>query len=204
VAASPQPAPEPPTAPRSFLGTLISSFRLPDVGADIRALPWIARHTWAFALPLAAVAGAFLAALDPTVFRLEARPEDPLTLVAARGVYQFVLLPPPVTSVFIAGVLAPRGGWLVGAIVGLVSSVAFVVLVGIHGQPNDPGTVLTPAGAFEAVVALLPLYALLGGFAGWYRRWLLGMQQRTRQRAEERRKAQARDAKRARAAPARR
>ncbi len=204
VAGTPQPAPEPPTAPPSFLATLASGLRLPDVGADIRALPWIARHTWAFALPLAAVVGAFLVGLDPTVFRLEARPEDPLSLVAARGIYQFVLVPPPVTSVFIAGVLTPRAGWLVGAIIGLVSSVAFVALAAIHGQPNDPATALTPAAAFEAIVALLPLYVLLGGFAGWYRRWLLGMQQRTRQRAEERRKEQAREAKRAKAAPARR
>ena len=204
AAGTPQPAPEPPTAPRPFLATIASGFRLPDVGADIRALPWIARHTWAFALPLAALAGAFLVALDPTVFRLETRPEDPLTLVAARALYQFVLLPPPVTSVFIAGVLTPRGGWLVGAIVGLVSSTAFVALVAIHGQPNDPEAVLTATGALEAIAAFLPIYVLLGGFAGWYRRWLLGMQQRTRQRAEERRKAQARDAKRAKAAPERR
>ena len=145
-----------------------------------------------------------MVALDPTVFRLEGRPDDPLTLVAARGLYQFILLPPPVTSVFVAGVLTPRGGWLVGAIVGLASSVAFVALVAIHGQPNNPSAVLTPAGALEAIVALVPLYILLGGFAGWYRRWLLSMQQRTRRRAEERRKTQARETRRTKTASARR
>ena len=183
---------------------MASGFRLPDVGADLRSLPWIARHTWAFALPLAAVVGALLVALDPAIFRLESRPNDPLTLVAARGIYQFVLLPPPVTTVFIAGVLAPRASWLVGAIVGLISSAGFVLLVAIHGQPTDPSAVLTPAAALEAVIALLPLYVLLGAFAGWYRKWLMGMQQRNRQRAEERRRAQARDARRAKTAAARR
>lgn len=177
---------------------------LPDVGADVRALPGIARHTLAFLLPGAAILAAFVVALDPSVFRLQNQPGDPAMVVAARSLFQFVLLPPPVTAVFVAAVLAPRAGWLVGGLVGLLATMAFIVLLGIHGPTDYFSLGLTPTIAAQTVATYLPIYVLVGAFAGYYRRFLMGMQARTRQRADEKRKSQARDAKRARTAPARR
>jgi hypothetical protein len=187
-------------------GSLLAGFGigLPDVAGDVRALPGIARHTLAFLLPAVAIVGAFIVALDPSVFRLQNQPGDPTTLVAARSAFQFVLLPPPVTAVFVAAVLAPRAGWLVGGLVGLLATVAFLVLLGIHGPTDYFSLALTPTIAIQTVATYLPIYILVGAFAGYYRRFLMGMQARTRQRADEKRKSQAREAKRARTAPARR
>jgi hypothetical protein len=186
--------------------SLLSGFGLglPDVGGDLRALPGIARHTLAFLLPAAAILAAFVVALDPSVFRLQSQPGDPTTVVAGRQLFQFVLLPPPITAVFVAAVLAPRAGWLVGGLVGLVATLAFLVLLGIHGPTEYFTLGLTPTIGVQTVATYLPIYVLIGAFAGYYRRFLMGMQARTRQRAEEKRKSQAREAKRTRAAPARR
>jgi hypothetical protein len=185
--------------------SLLSGFGLgmPDVGADVRALPGIARHTLAFLLPSAAILVAFVVALDASVFRQQNQPSDPIMLVAARSLFQFVLAPPPITVVFVAAVLAPRAGWLVGGLVGLLATAALLVLVAIYG-PIDPKDPLTPTIAVETLLSYLPIYVLIGAFAGYYRRFLMGMQARTRQRAAEKRKSQAREAKRARTAPARR
>jgi hypothetical protein len=195
-----------PTGPAEKRRSLLSGFGLglPDVGADLRALPGIARHTLAFVLPAAAILAAFVVALDPSVFRLQNQPGDPTTVVAARQLFQFVLLPPPITAVFVAAVLAPRAGWLVGGLVGLAATLAFLVLLGIHGPTDYFSLGLTPTIAVQTVATYLPIYVLIGAFAGYYRRFLMGMQARTRQRAEEKRKSQAREAKRARTAPARR
>jgi hypothetical protein len=186
--------------------SLLSGFGLglPDVGTDLRVVPGIARHTFAFLLPTAAILAAFVLALDPSVFRLQNQPGDPTTVVAARSVFQFVLLPPPITAVFVASVLAPRAGWLVGGLIGLLATVAFLVLLGIHGPTDYFSLALTPTIAGQTVATYLPIYVLIGAFAGYYRRFLMGMQARTRQRADEKRKSQAREAKRARTAPARR
>jgi hypothetical protein len=189
-----------PARPKGLTSTFADLLRVPDIRADLRALPGIARGTWAVILPVAAAGAAFVVALDPNVYNLQtAQPGDSLTLTVARGIFQFVLLPPPVTPVFVAGVLAPRASWLTGAIAGLVSTALFVALVAIH-EPAKMSAGL----AIDLVVLYLPLYVLLGGFAGWYRRWLTGRQQKTRQATEERRRARARDDRRARTATARR
>ena len=186
--------------------SLLAGFGLgmPDVGADLRSLPRTARHTLAFLLPGVAILAAFVVALDPSVFRLQNQPGDPTTVVVARQLFQFVLLPPPITAVFVAAVLAPRAGWLVGGLVGLAATLAFLVLLGIHGPTDYFSLGITLTVAVQTVVTYLPIYVLIGAFAGYYRRFLMGMQARTRQRADEKRKSQAREAKRTRTAPARR
>ncbi len=188
----------------SILDSLNGILKLPDVGADVRALPWIARHTLAFALPLAAMAVAFILALDPNVFRLETGSGDSATVTIGRAAYQFLLVPPAVTAVFVAAVLTPRAGWLVGAIVGEVSIALFLLLLAIHGPAATGSSAMTPALAGQELVVWLPIYLLLGAFASWYRKFLTGMNARNRQRAEERRREEARNARRAKAAPARR
>lgn len=190
--------------PRSLVGTLLEGFKLPDIAADARALPGVAFRTWTFAAPLALVAAAFFGALDPRVFRLEETPGEPITAPIARLLFQYMLNQLPVMPIFIAGFLAPRANWLAGGIVGVIAAAAFFVLLGIHGPTQEFPLLATPATALETIVSLLPLYLLLAGFSGWYRRWLTGRQQRARQQAEERRRTRARDARRSGAAAARR
>jgi hypothetical protein len=194
----------------SILDTLNGLLKLPDVGADVRALPWIARHTLAFALPLGAMAVAFVLALDPNVFRLDGSSSDSATVTIGRAAFQFLLVPPAVTAVFVAAVLTPRAGWLVGTIVGEVSIALFLLLLAIHGPTTTastgttPTTTITPAVAVQQLLLWLPIYLILGAFAGWYRKFLMGMNARNRQRADDRRKEEARGARRTKAAPARR
>lgn len=196
---------------QSLIGSIASSFTMPDLRGDLRALPAIATRTWAFALPLAAIALTFLVALDENVFFRRIQPGEPLSATAARLLYEFVLIPGAgMSAVFVGAVLAPRAGWLVGGIVGVVGTAAFLILLGIHGPPdyfvdgNGVPIPLSPIVALQTLATYLPIYVFLGAFAGWYRRFLMSMQARTRQRAEERRREQARQTRRARTAAARR
>lgn len=204
--ATPRPgaAPAHPDKPRSFIASALSGFALPDVRADIRALPRIALRTWTFAAPLALIAAAFAGALDARVFRLEETPGEPPTAFVARILLQYMLNPVPVMAIFIAGFLAPKANWLVGGIIGVAAAGAFFVLLAIHGPTPEFPIQATPATAAEAIALYLPLYILLGGFSGWYRRWLTSRQQRARQQAAERRRTHGRDTRRSRAAAARR
>jgi hypothetical protein len=180
-------------------GAFSSLLRLPDIREDLRAFPGIARGTYAVIVPLGAAAAGFVAGLDPNVYRLDAPAGDSWTLLIARGLFQFVLLPPPVTPVFLAGVLAPRASWLTGGLAGVFSTIFFIALVAIH----EPAK-MSPALAIDLAVLYVPLYVLLGGFAGYYRKWLLGRRQKAQLDAEERRKTRGRDARRSRTATARR
>jgi membrane protease YdiL (CAAX protease family) len=203
-AARTSPAAKEDERPQSFVASVMAGLRLPDVGADVRALPRIAVRTWSFAAPLAGVAVAFLLALDPKVFRLEETPGEPPTALVGRLLYQYLLIPPPVMAIFIGGALAPRASWLVGGIVGAITTAVFFVLLAIQGPTGQFTFDATPGTAIQTIFLYLPIYLLLGGFSGWYRRWLTGRAQRTRQATEERKRAQARDARRSKATAARR
>lgn len=198
------PATAAPGPPRSFVASVLSGLKLPDVAADARALPAIALRTWTFAAPLVLMLGAFVMALDPRVFRNEQVPGEPATAIVARLLFQYMLNPVPVMAIFIAGFIAPKANWLAGGIVGIIGAALFFVLLSIHGPTPEFPFQGTPAAAAETILLYLPLFLLLGGFSGWYRRWLTSRQQRARQQAADRRRSQGRDARRSRAAPARR
>jgi hypothetical protein len=180
---------------RSFVDAL-TEWKLPDVRADLLAMPSVARRSWALAAAALGIAAGYLVGLERDVFMLTEGTDEP---IASRLIFQFTLLPPPVTVVFVGAVLAPRANWLVGGLVGLGASFAFLALYAMHGPPPYLGEYppLDGAVAFQLVTLYLPIYVLLGGFAGWYRRWIIGRQQRNRQAFEQRRREKARETRRA-------
>jgi hypothetical protein len=173
---SPRATPAPPvrtvapdTGPRrSIAAAFRESFRPLDARADLRLLPQLVRHR-AFWLPilLTLVSTGVFAAVRPSTA------SDPLSLVAA-FLFQYFIVTPGIGAVFIAGFLAQRASWLIGALVGAVSATCYSFL-GLAGFiPIAPGAAQPVAqDVVLAAFALSPvLGALFASAAAWYRRFL--------------------------------
>jgi hypothetical protein len=101
---------------------------------------------------------------------------------------QIFFLPPALLTFFLAGYIAPRASYLVGALLGLLSGVLWIILVLTTPVPTEsPLAGLTDIGT--VVIYLLALNVGYGtfaaAFAGWYRDFLRRMRdQGTARRAE--------------------
>ena len=141
-----------------------------DIRADLRALPSIAIHSKALWVPLAVIGAVTALFFIPGISR------NPL--VALLG--NLAIQPPPMILPFLAGMLAPRGGWLAGGIVALANAVAYALLFGVF--TNSVQTTLgftyvmttdqKVAIMVNAILTSVPLGILIGAFAGFYRRFL--------------------------------
>jgi hypothetical protein len=91
-----------------------------------------------------------------------------------------ILQPPPMIIAFLAGMLAPRGAWLMGGLLSVLAGIAYVVVVTINTD-----VLMTPLGFTYVVSAdqkiayatnvliTAPLFGIaVGAFAGFYRRFL--------------------------------
>ena len=168
TAARPSPSSRPPTpAPGTrmpFTAAIRAATRPVHVREDLAALPWIAVHSKALWLPVLITLLSFGAIL--------ATNGSDLSLL----LFQYFIATPAIGGVFLAGFLAPRASWLLGAIVGLVAAICYSILV--IAFPSTLFQAATPT--FEqarevALVALVmsPLFgALLASGAAWYRRFL--------------------------------
>jgi hypothetical protein len=156
-------APVRPARP-SVLGALRAAFRPADFRGDLAALPSLIRHR-SFFIPLAMIVGA-AAVIAVT------GGNEPIS----RMLSPYFLAPPPVAPVFLAGFLAPRASYLLGAILGIVSSVAIIVV--LSSPALQQAATGTPATGLQAdVVAYSFLVATFGGAfyaaaAAWYKRFL--------------------------------
>ena len=164
---------------------LFSGTRMPDFRGDLRAMPAVVRTSkplWAaFALGLfAVVAGLVFPLNDPGLTGF---------------VLQFFIQAPGI-PVLVGGFVAPRGAWLVGAILGLLQALGLLAAI-YRTAPADVG-----GEVGVALVSGVVLGAFFGGLAAWYRRWLRTMSARNAAARAERDKQQRRDAKRS-ARPAR-
>ncbi len=160
-----------PATPRPGLfGALRQAAGPANIPADVRALPSIALHSKALVIPLAvtAVAGILLAI-----------PSMRANAIVAT-IVQIAIQPPPMIIGFLAGMLAPRGAWLVG---GITTTIASTVYALIYAGALDAS--VTPLGWTRAITtgekfglgANLVLTSLVfgvgvGAFAGFYRRFL--------------------------------
>lgn len=167
-------------------------FAMPDVLADLRALPGVFRKplVWlpfgllvlAFALELARQNGAL--------------PEGQVSDIAT--LYIQLTLPPTALFVFfIGGFLADRASYLVGGLLGILDALLITILVSI-----TPASELEDAGITEVASDLLPLWgiAILVGvfaaaFAAWYRKFLRSSQERARANRAAKERDQAAKAK---------
>jgi hypothetical protein len=155
---------------RSIAAAFRESFRPLDVRGDLQALPTIAVRSKALWLPI-------LLTLTSTVLFIGVRPgaSGDVVAVITTFLFQYFIVTPAIGAVFIAGFLAPRASWLLGAIVGLVSATCYSFL-GLAGYiplaPNAPQPL-----AQDVVIAAFSISPILGAFfasaAAWYRRFLM-------------------------------
>ena len=157
-------------ARRGFAGAFRDAFRPLDVRGDLRELPRIALRTNALWIPVA------LTLLSLVLF-LVIRPEGRTDILAVVTIFlfQYFIVTPAIGGVFIAGFLAPRASWLLGAIVGLVSAACYSFLV-IGGfmkvAPTATGQNLVQEVTLAAFVMSPLVGAVFASAAAWYRRFL--------------------------------
>jgi hypothetical protein len=158
----------PPARPGVF-ASMRAAIQPADVRGDLRALPDIALRSKALIVPvgLAIAAGGLFYYLGDT------------SNIIAVLAFQALVVPPPLASSFLGGLLAPRASWLVGGLVGLACSVVFAVVALLYPDSTVAGTTaggVTPEQARDAIIfsfAVSPTLGLaVGAFAGFYRRFL--------------------------------
>ena len=153
-----------PAARPSILGAFREATRPVDLRGDIRRIPWLVTRTPAVVLPSVLVIGAAIwyASSGGTASSLQS------------FAFQLLVYPPPqIGALFLAGVLTDRMSYLAGGIVGLVCGIVFTLYLAFV---PIPATVLqgTQVQAYMLYgLVLSPLSGLaIGGFAGFYRRFL--------------------------------
>jgi hypothetical protein len=152
------------------------AFRPLEVRGDLRALPSIARHSKALWVPVLLTA---VTAIAYAVVRPATRPADDGPAVLVSLMASYFLVTPAIGGVFIAGFLAPRASWLLGAIVGMVSAAAYIAL-GVSGvlptTAVDANGVIVPINTGDAIASALIATPVVGAIfasaAAWYRRFL--------------------------------
>lgn len=156
-------------------------FRMPNVRADIRALPSVFRARRLLLLPgLILIVG--------LVLELVRRGLSPELSSIADLYIQFFFVPPALFTFFIAGFLAPRASYLVGFLYGLFAAVLWsVAVLAFNGvlATGATGTTTTtnPVADITQLFVLGAVYGTLAaGFAAWYRDFLRQMQDRGKQR----------------------
>jgi hypothetical protein len=181
-----------------------SSFAMPDVLADIKALPQVFRKPLVW-VPFGMLVLAFVLVL---LIVDEALPEGAVGDIA--GLYVSLTLPPTSLFVFfIGGFVATRASYLVGAILGAFDALLLTVLylmapsLSSNTQLQNTGLTATQEqGAAITLESLLPLWGiailvgiLAAAFAAWYKRFLRSSQERAKVNRALREQEQARKAK---------
>ncbi len=162
------PAAAPPS--RGFVASLRAAAGPPDVRGDLRALPDIVLRSRSAWVPGLLILGTSAALLIPSLASNQ-------VVVLAGNV---VLQPPPMIIAFLAGMLAPRGAWLMGGLLSLAAGLAYVLVVSIStdvlvtqlGFTYVVSTAQKVAYA-QNVLITAPVFGIaVGAFAGFYRRFL--------------------------------
>ncbi len=181
-----------------------SAFAMPDVVADIKALPQVFRKPLVW-VPFGMLVLAFVLVL---LIVDEALPEGAVSDIA--GLYVSLTLPPTSLFVFfIGGFVAIRASYLVGAILGafdaLLLTILYVMAPSLSSNTQLQNTGLTATqeqGATFTLESLLPLWGiailvgiLAAAFAAWYKRFLRSSQERAKVNRAMREQEQARKAK---------
>jgi hypothetical protein len=168
--------------PPSFTGAFRAAARPLNVRDDIAYLPQLIRNR-AVWLPVLAstVAGILMVAVGTT---------NSLINFAA----QILVVPPPMAVSFLAGLLAPRASYLAGGIAGLWASLVFSAVV--FALPTTAELPVSANDRFSVAfygLVVSPLFGVaVGGFAGYYRRFLAVSSPNRRRQQEQARAAKQR------------
>ncbi len=168
--APPRTAPSGPARRPGLMDSLRGAYGRVDVIADIKALPDVALHSKAIWVPGAAIIA------TGVVMQLMGSSGGPIGLLLA----SLVIQPPPMIVAFLAGMLAPRGAWLVGGLMSTLAAFVYVAVVwtGTSTNVTPLGWTYVPSAdqkwAFASSVLLsAPVFGIaVGAFAGFYRRFL--------------------------------
>lgn len=155
----------PSTAARVGIGTAFRlAFRPLDLRGDLLALPDLAIHTKALWLP------SLLVIASTVAFAITGGKD-----VVTQFMFAYFIQTPAIGGVFLAGFLATRASWLLGAIVGSVSATCYAILIltvfsaVVAASPDPSVGTQTILGAF----LLSPVMgAFFAAAAAWYRRFL--------------------------------
>lgn len=151
-------------AVRVSIGTALrASFHPLHVREDVAALPTLARHRSLW-LPI-------LATVASTIAVVATQGKDAITPF----LFAYFVQTPALGGVFLAGFLAPRASWLLGAIVGAVAAAGYVAVVAYVPSsisPTTPDASKIGDVAISAFIASPIMGALFASLAAWYRRFL--------------------------------
>ena len=152
--ASPTARPRP-----SIAAAFRGAFQPLDLAGDLKALPRLLINR-AFLIPAALIV--VIAGIIVVTGGQE---------LITRELSQFFLAPPPLAPVFIAGFLAPRASWLLGGLLGVVQSVA--VLVVISTPALAPLVGVPDTGTFASSMFVSVVFgAFYAAAMAWYKRFL--------------------------------
>ncbi|HEX5015718.1 MAG TPA: hypothetical protein VFV72_16350 [Candidatus Limnocylindrales bacterium] len=162
AAAQPKTATSPATPPGarpSISNAFRSAFRPLDLPGDLRALPRLLIDK-AFLIPAALIV---IVAIAVIVFQGRE--------LISRELSAFVLAPPPLAPVFIAGFLAPRASWLLGGLLGVVQTLAVLAVI---STPSLAELTSVPDAATLASSVLISVVfgAFYAAAMAWYKRFL--------------------------------
>ena len=138
------------------------AFRPLNLREDLALLPRLLRHR-AFLVPvlLSAVTAIALVAFQG---------RELISQFAAT----YFLAPPPIGALFIAGFLAPRASYLIGALVGLMSTIFLGMTAStLSAMPGPDGSTVDPTQVVITGLVISPISGLFfSAAAAWYRRFL--------------------------------
>jgi hypothetical protein len=146
----------------SILGAFRQAIRPIDLRGDLRQIPWLVTKTHSVWLPSVLIVAA-------TVWFSTSNG----SLRDLPGLaFNLFVFPPPLAAAFMAGILTERMSYLAGGLVGLVSAIVFSAYMLVGPVPGSP-SLTEREGYVLYAFAISPLSGLaIGGFAGFYRRFL--------------------------------
>jgi hypothetical protein len=140
-----------------------AAFTPVDIAGDLRALPrlLIDKAFWIPAGAIVALTGVVLVTGGKELVSQLLSP--------------YFLYPPPIAPVFLAGFLAPRGSWLLGGLIGVVQSIATLVIV--LTSPALGAATSGDSGVFAySLFVSIAFGSFYAAAAAWYKRFLRGAQ----------------------------
>ena len=147
----------------SIAAAFRGAFRPLDLPGDLKALPRLLIHI-SFLIPVATIVG-----ITAVIIAFGGQE------LISRELSQFFLAPPPLVPVFIAGFLAPRASWLLGGLLGVVQTLAVLVIVSTPALGEVVGVPAPDVLASSMAVSVV-FGAFYASAMAWYKRFLRGAQ----------------------------